>query len=109
MRAGDKRRLGSTDLSVTALSMGCASLGGLYAPVSATDALVTLQAAPAEIVRRTEELAEGRGVAAKIGNQQVHCLFHERLNLGPGAIIHLQPEAGKVHLFGASGERLVSK
>ncbi|WCJ66029.1 MULTISPECIES: aldo/keto reductase [Agrobacterium] len=45
MRAGDKRRLGTTNLSVTALSMGCASLGGLYTPVSAADALATLQAA----------------------------------------------------------------
>ncbi|MCZ7448989.1 sn-glycerol-3-phosphate ABC transporter ATP-binding protein UgpC [Agrobacterium rhizogenes] len=57
----------------------------------------------------TEPTGSETMVTAKIGNQQVHCLFHERLDLGPGAIIHLQPEAGKVHLFGASGERLVSK
>ncbi|MFK0207232.1 ABC transporter ATP-binding protein [Agrobacterium sp. NPDC090283] len=63
---------------------------------------------PAEVVV-TEPTGSETMVVAKIGSQQVHCVFHERLDLGPGSTIHLQPETGKVHLFGASGERLAPK
>lgn len=45
MRATQIRGVGETGLKVTALGMGCASLGGLYSPVDAATCLATLQAA----------------------------------------------------------------
>lgn len=44
MKATDARKLGRTGLSVTALGLGTAPLGGLYEPVSRTDATSLLQA-----------------------------------------------------------------
>lgn len=45
MKASETRSVGRTGLDVTALGMGCASLGGLYAPVDDRTCLATLQAA----------------------------------------------------------------
>ncbi len=45
MKATDERKVGRTDLNMTRLGMGCASLGGLFAPVDAPTCLATLQAA----------------------------------------------------------------
>lgn len=45
MKANERRTISRASLDVTALGMGCASLGGLYAPVSIGDAVDTLQAA----------------------------------------------------------------
>ena len=45
MQVGQLRPVGKTGLSLTAMGFGCASLGGLYAPVRASDAIATLQAA----------------------------------------------------------------
>lgn len=45
MRAGEARTVGRTGLKVTALGMGTAAMGGLYAPVSADASLAALKAA----------------------------------------------------------------
>lgn len=45
MKASDTRRLGRAGIDITALGLGTAPLGGLYAPVSAQDAHGALQAA----------------------------------------------------------------
>ena len=45
MKAGDIRRIERTGTELTALGMGCASLGGLYAPVDDVTATAALQAA----------------------------------------------------------------
>lgn len=45
VKATERRKVGQTGLEVTRLGMGCASLGGLYAPVDASTCLATLQAA----------------------------------------------------------------
>ncbi|WP_234187281.1 aldo/keto reductase [Shinella sp. NM-101] len=45
MRVGDTRTVGRTGLTVTALGMGTAAMGGLYAPVSAEASLSALEAA----------------------------------------------------------------
>lgn len=45
MKVSERRAVGATGLEVTALGMGCASLGGLYASVDAETSMATLQAA----------------------------------------------------------------
>lgn len=45
MKANETRVLGNTGLQVTALGMGCASLGGLYAPIDVGTCLATLRTA----------------------------------------------------------------
>jgi D-threo-aldose 1-dehydrogenase len=45
VKVTQKRAVGKTGLELTALGMGCASLGGLYAPVDAETCMTTLQAA----------------------------------------------------------------
>lgn len=45
MKVEKKSAVGGTGLEVTALGMGCASLGGLYAPVDAATCMATLRAA----------------------------------------------------------------
>jgi D-threo-aldose 1-dehydrogenase len=45
MDATEKRKIGKTSLEITALGMGCASLGGLYGSVSQSLAIDTLRAA----------------------------------------------------------------
>ena len=45
MKASTRRRFRRSDLEVTALGMGSAPLGGLYAPVAAEDARAALEAA----------------------------------------------------------------
>lgn len=45
MKVSEKRQVAQTGVEVTVIGMGCVSLGGLYAPVSAADAIATLQAA----------------------------------------------------------------
>ena len=45
MQVSERRVLGRTGLSVTALGIGCAAFGGLYRPLAATDALAALGAA----------------------------------------------------------------
>ncbi|PZO80253.1 MAG: pyridoxal 4-dehydrogenase [Mesorhizobium amorphae] len=45
MQAGEMRAVGATGLSVSVLGMGCASLGGLYAPAPAETCQDALQAA----------------------------------------------------------------
>jgi D-threo-aldose 1-dehydrogenase len=45
MRADERVRLGRTDLTVTRLGLGLASIGGLFAPVSAADAADTVDRA----------------------------------------------------------------
>ncbi|WP_181763191.1 aldo/keto reductase [Mesorhizobium sp. B2-4-13] len=45
VKVTERRAVGATGLQLTALGMGCASLGGLYAPVDAETAITTLQAA----------------------------------------------------------------
>ncbi len=44
LKASEKRTLGRTGLTVTALGLGTAPLGGLYAPVSRSDADALLEA-----------------------------------------------------------------
>ena len=45
MRVGETRTVGRTGLTVTALGMGTAAMGGLYAPVSASASLAAFEAA----------------------------------------------------------------
>ncbi|WP_029004081.1 ABC transporter ATP-binding protein [Azorhizobium doebereinerae] len=46
-------------------------------------------------------------VIARLGEQEIACLFRERLSLKPGETIHIAPQAGVTHLFdGATGRRL---
>ncbi len=45
MKVTERRAVGTTGLELTALGMGCASLGGLYAPVDAGTCMATLRAA----------------------------------------------------------------
>ena len=106
MHVAEQRPVGKTGLSVTVLGMGCASLGGLYAPVSAADAMATLRAgwdsgiryfdvAPMYGQTRSEHLLgqflrdeverDGAVVSTKVGR-----LF---TNARPGRI--LPPEAPK--------------
>lgn len=51
MRVGDRRSVGRIGLEVTALGMGSAAMGGLYAPVSAEASLAALEAAWAAGIR----------------------------------------------------------
>ncbi|GGF89347.1 ABC transporter ATP-binding protein [Azorhizobium oxalatiphilum] len=43
----------------------------------------------------------------RVGEQEIACLFRERLSLAPGETIHISPQPGMTHLFDAvSGQRL---
>jgi len=51
MQVSERRSVGKTGLEVTALGMGTAAMGGLYAPVSAEASLAALEAAWAAGIR----------------------------------------------------------
>ncbi len=61
---------------------------------------------PAEVVV-TEPTGSEILVVAKLGGQEISCLFRERLSLRPGETIHIAPQEGLTHIFEeASGRRL---
>ena len=60
---------------------------------------------PAEVVVIEPTGAETM-VVARIGDQQIHGIFRERLSVEPGTRIRVAPDVDKIHLFAASGERL---
>ena len=45
-------------------------------------------------------------VLGRVGDQPVICLFHERMDITSGSLIHVMPEVDKLHIFGGDGERL---
>ncbi|MCM5558975.1 ABC transporter ATP-binding protein [Pleomorphomonas sp. JP5] len=45
-------------------------------------------------------------VLGRIGEQPVVCAFRERLDIRPGAVIHVLPDEDKLHIFGKDGHRL---
>jgi multiple sugar transport system ATP-binding protein len=46
-------------------------------------------------------------VVAKIGQQELVCVFRERVTAGPGETIHIAPDPALIHLFDAeTGQRL---
>ncbi len=46
-------------------------------------------------------------VMARLGTQEIACLFRERLMLKPGEIFHISPQPGLTHIFdAATGQRL---
>jgi multiple sugar transport system ATP-binding protein len=48
-------------------------------------------------------------VLARIGGQEVTCLFHERLATRPGEVLHVLPDRRRSHLFDLdSGTRLAA-
>ncbi|MFO1146925.1 MAG: sn-glycerol-3-phosphate ABC transporter ATP-binding protein UgpC [Alsobacter sp.] len=61
---------------------------------------------PAEVVV-VEPTGSETQVVAKIGGQEVVCVFRERVSAGPGETIHISPDPKLVHLFDAeTGQRL---
>ncbi|MEJ8856815.1 sn-glycerol-3-phosphate ABC transporter ATP-binding protein UgpC [Variovorax robiniae] len=53
-----------------------------------------------------EPLGSDTQLSLRLGDAQVIALFHERLDVVPGDVVHLRPKAGMVHLFDADGLRL---
>ncbi len=45
-------------------------------------------------------------VLGYVGDQLVACVFHERMSIKSGSLIHVMPEVDKLHIFGSDGERL---
>jgi multiple sugar transport system ATP-binding protein len=61
---------------------------------------------PAEVIV-VEPTGSETQVFAKVGGQEIVAVMRERVNIGPGDLIHLRPDARAVHLFDApSGRRL---
>src|SRR6478735_5257524 len=64
------------------------------------------QGAPAQ-VQVVEPLGSDTQLGLRLGQTQVVALFHERLAMVPGDMLHLRPKAGAVHLFDpATGMRM---
>ncbi|MDM0107654.1 sn-glycerol-3-phosphate ABC transporter ATP-binding protein UgpC [Variovorax sp. J22R24] len=54
-----------------------------------------------------EPLGSETQLSLRLGEAQVIALFHERLAMAPGDVLHLRPKEGAVHLFdAASGLRM---
>ena len=67
---------------------------------------ITPDGAPAEIVV-VEPTGSEILVMARLGGQEITCLFRERLALQPGETIRIAPQPGASHLFdAATGKRL---
>ncbi len=67
MRAGEARTVGRTGLKVTALGMGTAAMGGLYAAVSADASLAALKAAWQAGIRHFDIGDDDQGIVHVIG------------------------------------------
>jgi multiple sugar transport system ATP-binding protein len=64
------------------------------------------QGAPAQ-VQVVEPLGSDTQLGLRLGQTQVVALFHERLAMAPGDMLHLRAKAGAVHLFDpATGMRM---
>jgi multiple sugar transport system ATP-binding protein len=64
------------------------------------------QGAPAQ-VQVVEPLGSETQLGLRLGETQVVALFHERLAMAPGDMLHLRPKVGTVHLFDpATGLRM---
>jgi multiple sugar transport system ATP-binding protein len=64
------------------------------------------QGAPAQ-VQVVEPLGSDTQLGLRLGETQVVALFHERLAMAPGDMLHLRPKPGAVHLFDpATGMRM---
>ena len=67
---------------------------------------LTSEGLPAEVVV-VEPTGSETQVVAKIGQQELVCLFRERATSGPGETIHIAPDPAPIHLFDAeTGQRL---
>jgi multiple sugar transport system ATP-binding protein len=61
---------------------------------------------PAEVVV-VEPTGSETQVVAKIGGQELVCVFRERVSAGPGETIRIAPDQNLVHLFdGETGQRI---
>jgi multiple sugar transport system ATP-binding protein len=61
---------------------------------------------PVEIVV-IEPTGSEMQIVARFGEQEIVCVFRERLKARPGETIHVAPDVGLVHLFDeATGQRL---
>ncbi len=61
---------------------------------------------PAEVIV-VEPTGSETQVVAKVGMEEITCVFRERISARPGETIHVAPDPALVHLFdGNSGQRI---